>query len=1172
MTVRYIIGRAGSGKSEYCFEAIRRRLAAGEDGPPLILLVPEQSTFQAERKLVAAPGLHGFIRAQVLSFRRLAFRVMQETGGTARVHIAENGKKMLLHKLIHNLKDELKAFRSAADEPGFVGKVAEMIEELKRYRVKPEELERLLARDAGGVGDGPLADKLADIAAVYVAFEQAMRGLYVDTEDNLEWLAEHFGESSYAGAEVWIDGFHGFTPQELAVVAAMMRHCRSVSVALCVDRLYDAGEEPDEWSLFHPTATTLIKLRRLCADCGVAEAPPVLLPGMGPTRHAGSPMLAALERMWDEPPRSGGEIRYLREDIRLVAAPHRRAEAEAAALRMLALVRDEGCRWRDMAVFVRNLADYRDVLAAALNDFGIPHFFDQKRTVNHHPLIELIRAAMDVVRSGWRFDAVFRAVKTGLLLGPCASEAEEAERRMAMDRLENYVLAFGIRGNRWKDEKPWSSVPYASLEERTEEQTERERQLLEDVNASRNRVAAPLMKFETSIKSAATVAEMAAAVFAFLEDIGAAAQLEAWADDGLRRGETERAREHAGLWGSVVDVLDQLVEMIGDERIGFDAFAELLDAGLEEIKLGLVPPALDQVMIGSMDRSRLGEIKHVFILGASDGVLPAVPQEDGLISETERTALAGMGVELAPSSRRRLLDEQFIVYAALTLPSQSLWISYPLADDEGRALPPSEVIGRILRLFPQLKVEPAQHEAPEGADDDAALAFISGQERTLSQLVVQLRRAKRHEALAEAWWAAYNWFCTSPGWRDKLGRRLSSLFYRNQEEPLHPETSRLLYGLPLRASVSRMELFAACRFAHFAGYGLRLAERRIYKLAAPDIGQLFHAALSRIGGELMKEGLSWEALTPAQCAERAAAAVDALSPYLQNEILASSARYRYVARKLKQVVGKAAAVLAEQSRVGSFRTIGLELGFGPGQPLPPLRFSLAGGAEMEIVGRIDRIDRADGMDGTILRIIDYKSSGTELDLAKVYYGLSLQMLAYLDVVVTNARRWLGVTAKPGGMLYFHVHQPLIRSAARLAPEEAEAELMKRYRTKGLVLADAETVRLMDGTLEGGGRSLFYPVAIKADGEFHRNASVMTEGQWEKLKRHGRGKIREIGEAIVQGRVDIAPYRIGQQTPCAYCSFKPVCQFDAEVDGNGYKRLIPYTQDEIWAQFGEGEER
>lgn len=1176
MSVRFIIGRAGSGKSHRCLEEIRGKLLEGATGNPLIWLVPEQATFQSELALVTTPGLNGVIRAQVLSFRRLAFRIMQETGGTARIHIAETGKKMMLHTIVNRRKNELRLFSAAADHMGFIDKMNELFNEFKRYCVSSERLEHHLLHRVGLVGDPPIpADKLHDLVLLYQDYEREMSRHYIDSEDYLAILSSQLLQSAYAReAEVWIDGFYGFTPQEYKVIEQMMRSCRKVTVTLCLDRPYEAGEKPDELDLFHPTAMTMIRLRELAAELGLRSDEIGLETDESASRFRNSPMLAYLEHNYARGTKRRGYPPVMdtsHSSISIHTAVHRRAEAEGVAREIIRLVRDEHYRWRDIAVMIRNIPDYADLLATVFKDYGIPYFFDQKRTVMHHPLVEFIRSAWEVINNNWRYDAVFRCIKTDFLL-PLDEVPDVDFRglplRQAMDQLENYALAFGIQGTRWTDALPWKYQLRSSLEE--EESSDPDgtsAAYLAQINACRGLVTAPLLAFQKRVKVADDVTGMTEALFDLLESARVPERLEAWSRECSELGKPEQAREHLAIWGSVMDLLDQLVEMMGEQQLSPEVFARILETGLESIKLGLVPPSLDQVLIGSMDRTRSSQVKYAFILGVNDGILPARVNEDGILSEAERELLSHTGLELAPGSRRKLLDESFLIYTALTIPSDRLWLSYPLADEEGKSLLPSETIRHMKALFPSIEHDLLTGEPSAAQSTLIQASYIAHPERALSYLTVQLRQWKRGEPIGVIWWDVYNWFCGRPEWRSRLQVMTSALFYRNEAAALSASISLQLYGERLRASVSRMERFVACPFSQFASYGLRLEERRVYRLEAPDIGQLFHAALSNIALQLQKDRMDWGELSAMQCRERAKWAVDELAPRLQSEILLSSKRYRYIANKLQDIVGRAAVVLGEHARHGAFRPVGLELAFGPQESVPPLIYKLDNGVSMEIVGRIDRVDAAEGAQGLLLRVIDYKSSQRSLQLAEAFYGLSLQMLTYLDVMITHAEAWLGRKALPAGVLYFHVHNPLLRLHNAISQEQAEEKLFKRFKMKGLVLEDPHVVSLMDSALVKG-HSKLIPVALKANGEFYKQSSVYSERQWSALSKHVRQTMRGIGTEITNGNVDIRPYRMGNKAACTYCSFKPVCQFDALFEGNDYRPLPLQSKDAIWKRIEE----
>ncbi|WP_058301919.1 PD-(D/E)XK nuclease family protein [Gorillibacterium timonense] len=1230
MPLQVVIGRAGSGKTAHCLGEIGERLRSDPEGGPLLLLVPEQATFQAEQALLALPGVAGYMRAQVFSFRRLAWRAMQELGGTAGVPVSDLGKTMLLERLLHQHEQELRVFRQPPGKLGVAQSLNGLFKDLQRNLIASEQLSaaaRRLMDDPEGPslderqeaepiselapsGSDRLTEKLGELSLLYGDYRRTLSGRFLDSETFLDRLAEGASQISWLKeAEIWVDGFYGFTPQERRVLVRLALHSRKMTIALPLDRPYQAGDEPDEFGLFYSPAKAMAQLLQKADEAGVEIADPLVLPSDAMPRFRRSPMLAHLERTFEDRA-AARRIVYpesrFGSDIVMAAAVNRRAEVEGCAREIVRLSRDEGRRYREMAIRVRRMDEYADLIQQVFTSFGIPHFLDERRPVLHHPLMEFIRSAQEVVIRDWPYEAVFRCVKTDFLLGNGTGpleggvstikgekegreagegqlsffEEEEAAAaldpsalphldRRGVDLLENYVLARGIAGSRWKDDRYWELYVPLPLDEEEEavprEATEAEKARHGLIKGNRDHILLRFAEFERLTKKAKTVREHASALYTLLTSCGVPEKLQSWSDEALRAGEPEKAQEHVQLWDKVIELFDELVELMGDEELDAELFARLVDTGLESLCLGLVPPALDQVLVGSMDRTRSEQKWIVFILGANEGVLPAKPEEDGIWSDAERLRLTDAGLELPGGARRRLLDEQLLLYTGLTSPSDRLWLSYTLADDEGKALLPSEIIRQLGAVFPLARENERLLYAapPAAASNEETLSYLTHPDRALSDLGVYLQEGLEGQQVPEVWQDVYRWLDGSH--RSDLALIQSSLTYGIGQERLDSLTAKELYGDVLRASVSRMERFVACPFSHFASHGLRLKERRLFRLEAPDIGQLFHAALSQVVRELNADGLNWSDLPMERVKEKASQAVDRIIPRLQGEILLSNNRYRYIARKLKEIVTRASAVVAEHARGNGFYPVELELAFGPGEKLPPLVFPLNSGGRMEIAGRIDRVDRADGEKGMYLRVIDYKSSARSLDLTELYSGLSLQMLTYLDVVVSHSERWLGQKAIPAGVLYFHVHNPLLSMPGRLDPETAEAELRRRFKMKGLLLADKESLGLMDAALQAdSGASDILPVAIKKDGTFRKGASVASEDQWSLLQKHVRGSVKQIGSQIAAGVANVEPYKLGRKTACDYCPYLAVCQMDTGVPGGEFRTLPAYGSDAVWS--------
>lgn len=1166
MSLRFLLGRSGSGKTAACLSEIQTMLKESPQGRTIVYLVPEQMTFQCEYALIHTEGTDGMIRAQVFSFTRLAWRVLQETGGMNRYHVHDVGVQMMLRNIIEQRRQELRLFGRAADKQGFIEQLHDMIAECKRYCLTPGELRRhaeALTAESNQPGRRLLADKLSDVALVYGELERSLSGHYLDSEDYLRLLAEQIPHSVYLrDAEIYIDGFYHFAPQEYAVIEQLLRHCRRVTVSLTIDRPYDDGV-PDALDLFYLPAQTYQQLRALALSSGVLIEEPVVLTE---NRRHESSALAHLERQFHHRPLIPYEEKT--DAVCIYEAANRRAEVEAVAREIIRLVRDEGARYRDIALIIRDLESYRDVVKTVFFDFGIPSFMDEKEPMHYHPLIELVRAALETVVTRWRYEAVFRAVKTDLLF---PADEDAALWREAADKLENYVLAHGVKGDQWTSGERWTYRRYQALDGLNVPQTDEERQFEDELNRWREVLTAPLRRLDRRLRRAADGRGLCTALYLFLEELQIPKKLEKMSAEAEAAGRLIEARQHEQAWNAVVDLLDQYVEMLGTESLPLAEFAKIIEAGLDRLEFSLVPPALDQVIIAQLDRSRLFDIKYAFVIGVNEGVIPAKVKEEGLMAEIEREQLRALGVSLAPGSREQLFYDPFFVYLALVAPRRRLYVAYPLADGEGKALMPSPLIQQLKNLFPLAPVKLCSND-PFDVPKEEAESFVTVRRATQTYLVSQLRVWKRNYRIDPLWWGVYNALVRHPEWRKDVQHAISALFYTNKAAPLKKRWSERLYGTKIQASVSRMEQFQKCPYAHFASHGLRLKERHVFRLEAPDVGQLFHAAIKQIADQLRERHVEWSKLSKLECERLSAEAVERIAPLIQRQVLASSSRYQYMKRKLQNVVARTAYVLSEHARASGFVPVGMELSFGPGGDLPPLRFRLRDGTTMELVGRIDRIDKAESGQGVLLRIIDYKSSAKALDIAEVYYGLALQMFTYLDIVLTYAEQLVGKPALPAGVLYFHIHNPIVQAKQWVDDEVKLAQkLLEPFRMRGLLLADVEAIRLMDSKLEDGQWSLIVPAQITKSGSIHSRSSVASESDFTALRRHIRRLFVEIGGQIADGVVSIAPYKLKEKTACEFCPFKPVCQFDEALPGNEYRKLVPQTKEAVLEKVAEGED-
>ncbi|SEO70391.1 DNA helicase/exodeoxyribonuclease V, subunit B [Amphibacillus marinus] len=1146
MGIRLLLAPATIAKGEQCINEIRQELKERPLGHPIVYLVPEQMTFQQEYQLLHGDNINGSIRAQVLSFSRLAFRIMQEQGGVTRTFISSTGIQMMLRRIIEQKKTDWEIFQKSVEKKGFIEQLEAMITEFKRYQVTPEMLAAQLENAEQLGNKKQLESKLADLHYLYQALTDVLANQYIDGEDQLALLAEQIPTSNYlTDAIVYVDGFHRFTPQEQAVLSALMKKAAQITFTLTLDKK-QVTDQADRFDLFSQTRTTLANLNEMAENNNQALTIDWLEEeGIAPFRkhladyfdHRPTPVYG------EKPP------------IRIACAVHPRAEIEGIAQEILSYVRDDHYRFRDIAILMRNQDLYLNLIETIFADYGIPVFIDQKKSMLHHPAIELVRSLLEIILTDWRYDAVFRLLKTGLIL---PSDDRFPLDQDAVDTLENYVIEYGIRGRKqWLGEQDWVVQRFKGFENHLQTDTEREQQA--QINAYRKQIITALDKVDTAFRQVKTVKEKAVVLYRWLEQMQVNQQLELMQQTFERNGQVERAREQEQVWQAIGQLLDEMVEIIGAEQISNQLLQQTLEAGLDTLTYAHVPPTIDHVVVGSIDRSRISQVKVALLIGVNEGNWPTKPKVDTVLSELEREQLSEQGIVLADSETQQLIDDWFYIYLAVTLASERIWLSYPLSDTEGRSMVPATLIKRFQDLFPNL-ADPVMLQDPEELIE--ADRFITTAGKTLSALTAQLAKYQRSYPIDPVWWSALNWYITKKHTDAQIIPILQSLFYRNDPVSLSEQTVTNLYDKKIQTSVSRMEMYHRCSYQHFAKHDLELAERSTYKLDAPDIGQLFHEALKTITEWVREEQRSFKDLSKQDAYELAERAILRLAPILQHQILHSSNRYQYMKKKLEQIIARATFMLSEQSRKSEFSPVGLEVGFGlANSPIDPVTMQLPNGFELLLRGRIDRVDQAKIADQLYLRIIDYKSSAKGLNLVDVYYGLALQMLTYLDVIISQSEQWLGMRASPAGVLYFHVHDPILSEQQAISQETLEDKLLKKYKMQGLLINNEQVVKKMDTGLETG-ISPVIPAGFKRDGSFRSGSQVASPEVFTTLQLYARQVIEQAGIAITSGKIKLNPFKQEQQTACQFCTFKSVCQFDPGVPGHQFRKLQPLTDEQV----------
>ncbi len=1120
MGIRFILGRTGSGKNRQIMDEIHKRLLEGGT-EQLILLVPEQFTLQAEWDLITSCNLPGIIKIEVLSFTRLAHRVFDQVGGATRVVLNEQGKNMVLRRMVDNHNSELTIYKKAAAQSGFITRLGEFISDLKGQDISPNQLRDTVIGQEGMI----VEQKIHDIALIYEQFSEYLRGRYLDADDHLNLLSQRIGEAKFLhNAYLWVDGFTTFSPQSLKILAQILKVVKEITVSITVDPRNGSRDS----ELFSLSKKSLERLRTIAKASGVNEE----ITSIRRSNEVGwkNPAIQHIEKeLFAYPAR---KYKHHTKDIEIFAAANRNSEVEYAAAQVVELVRERDWRYHDLAVVCNDIDNYGPIIKRVFNEYGIPAFMDQKRSLMGNSIIKLVLSSVEVIRRGYRYEDIFTFLKTGFS-GLNQNEAEI---------VENFALQYGIKGERWEQEI-------------CVESSELSRQL----DKYRRIIIEPLKNLERKIKNKQSITAICRAHYDYLVEIGLPERLTNWISLMNQQGRLDIVRENTQIWNIILEVLDQMVEILGDQQVILKDYLHLLEAGFESLEIGIIPTTIDQVLVGDIQRSKSHDIKGLLVLGVNDGFIPSSGTEEGILTEFEKEMLQDWGLELDFERIRKPVEERFLIYTALSKPNEYLGLSYALADNEGKALRPSILINRIQNLFPGISIHSdlIKHEEIE-------LHQIGSPQSTFKYLVENMRMLADSQPVDNIWGDVYWWYHNQDKWQPSLKSLRTALFHRNQASALGCKLAGQAYSLPLRASVSRLEQFVNCPFAHFIRYGLKPQERKVYEVAAPDIGELFHTCLRDFARQLQRENRDWTSLNRDTCDLLVDSIMDHLVPVQGNGIYASSPRYQYLAQRLKRISQRAAWILTKQLQQGEFIPKQFEVGFGPNQLFPAIEIRLGNGQQLYLEGRIDRVDLLETDEGTYIKVIDYKSGIPDFKLSNIFHGLSLQLITYLLAVLAGATGLGNGNLRPGGIFYFRIDDPLIDSTSAII-ENIEKEIARQFRLQGLVLADVYLATKLDRDLPKGSSDVI-PVGVKKDGEFTKNSSIITIDDLQALLAHVQGLITRIGREINSGQVRIEPIKMGNHTACRFCQYKGICQFDRALTDNRYKSLAKLSNDEVIARI------
>lgn len=1104
MSLQFIIGGSGSGKSCYAYQNIIEQ--AGQHPEKFYyVIVPEQFTMQTQKTLVEMSPGKGILNIDILSFERLAYRVLEEVGGDSRTLLEETGKSMVLQKMVQQHGKELSYLGGQMRKTGYLDEVKSILSEFMQYDIQDSDVEEMIRDSADRT---LLQMKLKDVSVLYQAFKGYLKDHYMTGEEVMDALEKALPFSGkLKNSVLLLDGYTGFTPIQMRVVGELLTVCEKVMVTVTMDAAESLTTRGKPYQLFYMSRQMLHGLSGLTRD--IEE--PVLLKDVRKSRFAKAPALHFLEKNIFRYRKN--VYRRKQDEICMFSAVNPLSEMEETARRIARLVREKGCRYGEIAVITGNLEEYGNLARQVFEESDIPYFIDEKHTVLMNPFVEYFRAALEMAVQDFTYESVFRYLRCGM---SCVTR-EEA------DLLENYVLALGIRGFKHWDEK-WVRI-YRGMPPES----------IQTLNEIRECFADETRELALSFKGGKkTVREYCTILYEFAVKSQVQQKLKDQEKKFRELGDKAMEKEYAQIYGIVMELLDSMVEILGDEVVNRQDFRQLLETGLTQAKVALIPPSMDQVLVGDMERTRLKDIRALFFVGVNEGNIPKNTSGGGILTELDREFFEEKGVQLAPGPKELMNMQRFYLYLNMTKPRELLCLSFCQSDSQGKALSPAFLVNNIQDMFPEMEIRqcgdlnnPMELLELPGISMDYFLRELSGEAYQQNPVFQEL----------------YSWYLESPVYRTVVEKLVRAAFSERPSDQIGKAVAGILYGEISPYSATRLERYAACAFAHFLQYGLKVTERAEYEFRAMDMGNVMHMALEKFAVELRKEGLDWAELTEEERNQLIDSCLDQVSADYGNTILKSSARNEYMIERTRRILHRTVWALQEQLKHGDFRPEGFEVIFGG--------------------GRIDRVDIMEEPEKNrvYVKVIDYKTGNTSFDLLALYHGLQLQLMIYLDgALQVEQRKYPDKEIVPAGVFYYNVKDPMIQEKIHADVESVSSQMLKKLKMNGLVQADDDVSFRIDNTLSS------IPVSVNKDGSFSRRSSVASRKQFDALGAYVRQKICDIRESILDGNAAVEPYELGKKNACTYCAYSTVCGFDRKIPGYEFHRLPSFSESDLWKKI------
>jgi len=992
VALSFVCGRAKSGKSEYIYNRIRELANAGEE---VMLIVPEQYTHAAERKLLGVVDAIKDNSVEVFSFGRLATETEKRLGYPYVEKIDSVGKILTIEEILK--ENDFKFYKDIKAKSGFLELISDTIGEFKKYMLLPDTLSELSDKTDNEL----LAIKLKELSVIYSQYEKMIENRFSDSGDSLTILAKRLTESDiYKNKYVFLDEFSTFVPQETGVIDALCNSSKEVCISLCCDM------SSENSSLFMPTLDTLRRFK---------DKNPVIKNIDG--THFSSEELKFLEKnLYRFPAEKFGRKC---ENIRIFSANNPYSEAEYVAVEILSLVRDKKMRFRDIAIICSDVETYEMHIERIFASYNIPYFIDTKRQVLNHHIIRYVLSLIEVYTNDYSYESIFNYLKTAFV------DADPDH----ICIMENYILKTRLRRSTWLDDEKWQKLLDAFYND-----NEKAKRILNEI---RTKYILPLAKMHEEIKGRNLVSHDVSKLYNLIVELRLSDTISSYIDMFTKMGEVRLAKEYEQVWDILTNTLDELVYICGERKVSPEEFLNLLYTAFSQHKIGYIPSTVDRVLVGNTERTRADGIKALFVLGVNEGIFPVPPKADGVLSDRDKENMKEKGVEFSTTSTVAAYYSQFALYSAFTMPSHKLFISYSKAGNDFKSMRKSYIISRVSKLL-------SISEENENNTEDAS-RYINSQLACREYLSDAMADYINGNEVLPIWKNVYNYFSENTSFLSETERFIDA---DNIAHRLSEKNLSSLLPILSHTSVSKIQRYTACHYAYFMDYILKVNKPKEEVVDSLDIGNISHGILEALCKEISSSGIAFKDVDDSKIAGRID---EMLGEFIDNMSSISdefSKRDKYIIERLKRSVFLCFKAIKKHISESMFEPLGYEMEFSDESPLGSIKIETADGKTVNITGKIDRADAYKTENGTFIRVIDYKTGNKTFRLDDIFYGLDVQLIVYMNALVNSNSSY-----NYGGALYFLIDDPVVKAQNHISDDSVKELLESSLNLKGIIVKD-----------------------------------------------------------------------------------------------------------------------